>query len=263
MDAHRRAVLGGDARRGHAGRGPAPARRDTAPRRAGAHRRRRHRRHAAHPGHDVAGTGPTARRARSRPPRGRAPGGDRAAGRDALGARRPRLHGRARRRDPRDAEVTLGGPAQPDVGAARATQRRCRRDAERRLPPGPHADAAGRARRGAAAARRGSSRPGRAPHVLASLDLEETMLDRLDDQESRLAESEMLPVDTIEAAVRAPAGGGLVPAAADARGVRGVPARRHDAGCTCASASCAGTSAAATRRRASTRQPTSTRRSTR
>ena len=46
---------------------------------------------------------------------------------------------------------------------------------------------------------------GRADHVvlrtvLASLDLEETMLDRLDDQESRLAESEMLPVDTIEAA---------------------------------------------------------------
>jgi CPA1 family monovalent cation:H+ antiporter len=35
--------------------------------------------------------------------------------------------------------------------------------------------------------------------VLGSLDLEETMLDRIDDQESRLAESEMLPVDTIEA----------------------------------------------------------------
>ena len=35
--------------------------------------------------------------------------------------------------------------------------------------------------------------------VLSSLDLEETMLDRIDDQESRLAESEMLPVDTIEA----------------------------------------------------------------
>jgi len=45
---------------------------------------------------------------------------------------------------------------------------------------------------------------GRADHVvlrvvLSALDLEETMLDRLDDQESRLAESEMLPVDTIEA----------------------------------------------------------------
>src|SRR6476661_3577065 len=45
---------------------------------------------------------------------------------------------------------------------------------------------------------------GRADHVvlrtvLGSLDLEETMLDRIDDQESRLAESEMLPVDTIEA----------------------------------------------------------------
>ncbi|GAB3875567.1 Na+/H+ antiporter [Terrabacter terrigena] len=35
--------------------------------------------------------------------------------------------------------------------------------------------------------------------VLGALDLEETMLDRLEDQESRLAESEMLPVDTIEA----------------------------------------------------------------
>ncbi|MER7073839.1 Na+/H+ antiporter [Terrabacter sp. NPDC000476] len=45
---------------------------------------------------------------------------------------------------------------------------------------------------------------GRADHavlrvVLSALDLEETMLDRYDDQESRLAESEMLPVDTIEA----------------------------------------------------------------
>jgi CPA1 family monovalent cation:H+ antiporter len=45
---------------------------------------------------------------------------------------------------------------------------------------------------------------GRADHVvlrvvLSTLDLEETMLDRIDDQESRLAESEMLPVDTIEA----------------------------------------------------------------
>jgi len=45
---------------------------------------------------------------------------------------------------------------------------------------------------------------GRADHavlrvVLGALDLEETMLDRIDDQESRLAESEMLPVDTIEA----------------------------------------------------------------
>lgn len=35
--------------------------------------------------------------------------------------------------------------------------------------------------------------------VLGALDLEETMLDRLEDQETRLAESEMLPVDTIEA----------------------------------------------------------------
>ncbi|MGO4600142.1 Na+/H+ antiporter [Terrabacter sp. 2RAF25] len=35
--------------------------------------------------------------------------------------------------------------------------------------------------------------------VLGALDLEETMLDRLEDQENRLAESEMLPVDTIEA----------------------------------------------------------------
>jgi CPA1 family monovalent cation:H+ antiporter len=35
--------------------------------------------------------------------------------------------------------------------------------------------------------------------VLSALDLEETMLDRIEDQESRLAESEMLPVDTIEA----------------------------------------------------------------
>ncbi|MBC9822693.1 Na+/H+ antiporter [Terrabacter sp. MAHUQ-38] len=35
--------------------------------------------------------------------------------------------------------------------------------------------------------------------VLSALDLEETMLDRIDDQDSRLAESEMLPVDTIEA----------------------------------------------------------------
>ncbi|WP_374968528.1 Na+/H+ antiporter [Terrabacter sp. BE26] len=34
--------------------------------------------------------------------------------------------------------------------------------------------------------------------VLGSLDLEETVLDRVDDQESRLAPSEMLPVDTIE-----------------------------------------------------------------
>ncbi|GAA2026114.1 Na+/H+ antiporter [Terrabacter terrae] len=45
---------------------------------------------------------------------------------------------------------------------------------------------------------------GRADHavlrvVLGALDLEETMLDRIEDQESRLAESEMLPVDTIEA----------------------------------------------------------------
>lgn len=35
--------------------------------------------------------------------------------------------------------------------------------------------------------------------VLSALDLEETMLDRIEDQDSRLAESEMLPVDTIEA----------------------------------------------------------------
>lgn len=45
---------------------------------------------------------------------------------------------------------------------------------------------------------------GRADHavlrvVLGALDLEETMLDRIEDQESRLEESEMLPVDTIEA----------------------------------------------------------------
>jgi len=46
---------------------------------------------------------------------------------------------------------------------------------------------------------------GRADHVvlrvvLGSLDLEETMLDRIEDQDNRLAESEMLPVDTIQAA---------------------------------------------------------------
>lgn len=35
--------------------------------------------------------------------------------------------------------------------------------------------------------------------VLGALDLEETMLDRIDDQQERLAESEMLPVETIEA----------------------------------------------------------------
>ena len=35
--------------------------------------------------------------------------------------------------------------------------------------------------------------------VLGALDLEETMLDRIDDQQERLAESEMLPVETIAA----------------------------------------------------------------
>jgi CPA1 family monovalent cation:H+ antiporter len=34
--------------------------------------------------------------------------------------------------------------------------------------------------------------------VLGALDLEETMLDRIDDQQERLAESEMLPVETLE-----------------------------------------------------------------
>ena len=36
--------------------------------------------------------------------------------------------------------------------------------------------------------------------VLGALDLEETMLDRIDDHQERLAESEMLPVETIDAA---------------------------------------------------------------
>ncbi len=109
---------------------------------------------------------------------------------------------------------------------------------------------------------------GRADHVvlrtvLASLDLEETMLDRLDDQESRLAESEMLPVDTIEAACEHLRATDSCAAAADTRrGARSACATARP-GCTCASASSAGTSAAATRRRASTRRPTSTRRSTR
>ncbi len=35
--------------------------------------------------------------------------------------------------------------------------------------------------------------------VLAALDLEETMLERIDDQQERLAQNEMLPVETIEA----------------------------------------------------------------
>ena len=46
---------------------------------------------------------------------------------------------------------------------------------------------------------------GRADHevlrvVLSALDLEETMLDRIDDQAERLADSEVLPMETIEAA---------------------------------------------------------------
>jgi CPA1 family monovalent cation:H+ antiporter len=46
---------------------------------------------------------------------------------------------------------------------------------------------------------------GRADHevlrvVLSALDLEETMLDRIDDQAERLADSEVLPMETIESA---------------------------------------------------------------
>ena len=98
---------------------------------------------------------------------------------------------------------------------------------------------------------------GRADHVvlrvvLSALDLEETMLDRLDDQESRLAESEMLPVDTIEAPCEHLAGDRLVPwSRARPRAARSACATARR-GCTCGCASSAGTSAAATPRSSST-----------
>ncbi len=61
--------------------------------------------------------------------------------------------------------------------------------------------------------------------VLGALDLEETMLERIDDREERLSESQVLPVEIDPGAVRPPRGGrGVLRQGDDAGRLRGVPA---------------------------------------
>ena len=193
---------------------------------------RRGGRHAADPGPDAAVAGAPARPARPGPGRGRAAGG-------LAGHRRPRAPAstgwrRCARRTTRRrsstscASAPSGGPTRSGSGSAARTTSSSRR----RRPTGGCALQMLAAERGVGARRRATPGPYddevlRA--ALTALDLEESMLDRIEDAAARVD-------DELEAHRSAPATASTCAtrraslAAAHARGLRGVPARRHPLG---------------------------------
>ena len=210
-----------------AARGHAP------PRRAGARRRRRDGRHAAHPGADPARAGPRLG------VRGPDPREDALQAATVLGARRARgstCSSASTDVDDADAVDELRGP-RPATGVNQMWER---------LGPRRGDDDETRARPTAACAREMLKAErdevlrmrddGAVPtttcsaRVMRPLDLEETMLDRSTTRERAARASRMLPAGPSAGELRAPRATHRDCPAADAGGVRGVPARRHDLG---------------------------------
>ena len=247
-----RDLVGRHARRGHAGRGLRAARPDPSRGAAAAGGVRRGRRHAADAGADAAVAGASARPARTRPAedalqaalavRGRAGRAGAGSRRCVAGGRPERVIAQLRARAARRADAAwerLGPVARRGARRRAATYRRLRLEmlppSGRRAGPRPRRGHASTTRCCAAslthARRRGvAARPRRT-------------------RRTRGAVEDAAAAGRTGPALRAPAGRA---AAATCRqhpdGLRGVPARRHDAGCTCACAWPAGTWAAATPR---------------
>ena len=127
-------------------------------------------------------------------------------------------------------------PRRRRVGAARRDQRR--RDAQRDLPPAAAGDAARRARRGAGGPRR---RQGRRRGAARRADHRSTSRSRCSTgwrTSSGEVERELVARSRPGRRLRAPADAPPSPSADDPRGLRGVPARRHELGAPAACLTC-------------------------